>query len=134
MVTNGCFDLLHLGHVSYLAQAREKGDALIVGVNTDESVRKLKGEGRPIHGERDRALILAALQAVDVVCIFPDPTALAFLEAVQPDIYVKGGDYTLDTLNQEERQFVEKQGGRIVFIPFITGKSTTRILQEITQR
>lgn len=131
VVTNGCFDLLHAGHVTYLEAARSQGDALLIGLNGDQSVHDLKGAGRPINSEADRAIVLAALQCVDAVCIFPERAATRFLSAVQPDVYVKGGDYTLDTLNQEERRAVEGAGGRIVIIPFVPGKSTTAILGKI---
>jgi len=131
VVTNGCFDLLHVGHVSYLEAARNQGDALLVGVNGDQSVRELKGPGRPLNGEIERATVLAALESVDAVCIFEEPTALRFLAAAQPDIYVKGGDYTVETLNQGERHTVEQAGGRIVIIPFVQGKSTTALLNKI---
>ena len=107
VVTNGCFDLLHLGHVTYLETARHLGDALLVGINSDTAARQLKGAGRPVNSEADRAAVLAALASVDGVCIFKEPTAATFLAAARPDIYVKGGDYTLDTLNQEERRTVE---------------------------
>ena len=130
-VTNGCFDLLHLGHVTYLETARSQGDALLVGVNSDDAVRQLKGPDRPVTPEDDRAAVLAALESVDGVCIFAESTATRFLAAAQPDIYVKGGDYTLDTLNQEERRTVERAGGRIVIIPFVPGRSTTATLKKI---
>ncbi len=133
VVTNGCFDLLHLGHVTYLESARNRGDALLIGVNGDDSVRQLKGPTRPINSETDRAAVLAALQCVDAACIFAEKTATRFLERAQPDIYVKGGDYTLDTLNQDERRAVEQGGGRIVIIPFVPGKSTTAILEKISR-
>ena len=130
-VTNGCFDLLHLGHVVYLEAARNQADALLVGVNGDASVRALKGEGRPLNSETDRAAVLAALQAVDGVCIFPETRAVNFLKQAVPDIYVKGGDYTLDTINQDERRVVEGNGGKIVFIPFVAGKSTTASVEKL---
>jgi D-glycero-beta-D-manno-heptose 1-phosphate adenylyltransferase len=132
VVTNGCFDLLHLGHVTYLRTARELGDALLVGVNSDASVRVLKGEGRPLNSEQDRALVLAALRCVDAVCVFPEVRAVRLLSAAQPDIYVKGGDYTLDTLDQGERRAVESLGGQIEIIPFVPGKSTTGLIERIT--
>ena len=132
VVTNGVFDILHLGHVSYLESARKFGDALLVGVNSDEAVRGLKGAGRPVNSEFDRAAILAALASVDGVCIFADATAAKFLAAAKPDIYVKGGDYTLDTLNQDERCIVESAGGEIKIIPFVPGKSTTALLKKIS--
>jgi rfaE bifunctional protein nucleotidyltransferase chain/domain len=133
VVTNGCFDLLHLGHVTYLETARNLGDALLIGVNSDESVRQLKGDGRPVNSEHDRAAVLAALESVDGACIFTEKSATRFLTAAQPDVYVKGGDYTLDTLNQEERRAVEQSGGRIVIIPFVPGKSTTGLLEKISR-
>jgi len=131
VVTNGCFDLLHLGHVTYLETARNQGDALLVGVNGDAAVRQLKGPDRPVTPEDDRAAVLAALESVDGVCIFAESTATRFLAAAQPDIYVKGGDYTLATLNQDERRTVEGTGGKIVMIPFVPGKSTTAMLKRI---
>lgn len=133
VVTNGCFDLLHLGHVTYLETARNLGDALLIGVNSDGSVRELKGPERPINSEQDRAAVLAALASVDGACIFTDRTATRFLAAAQPDVYVKGGDYTLETLNQDERRAVEQAGGRIVIIPFVPDKSTTAVLQKIAR-
>jgi rfaE bifunctional protein nucleotidyltransferase chain/domain len=133
VVTNGCFDILHLGHVTYLENARNRGDVLLIGINSDAAVRGLKGAGRPVNSETDRAAVLAALQSVDGVCIFADTTATKFLAAAQPDIYVKGGDYTLDTLNQDERRAVESAGGKIVLIPFVPGKSTTSLLEKISR-
>jgi D-glycero-beta-D-manno-heptose 1-phosphate adenylyltransferase len=132
VVTNGCFDILHLGHVSYLESARNLGDALLVGVNGDDAARQLKGEGRPVNSEADRAAVLAALASVDGVCIFLEKTAVKFLAMAQPDIYIKGGDYTLETLNQDERRVVESAGGKIVIIPFVPGKSTTALLKKIS--
>jgi rfaE bifunctional protein nucleotidyltransferase chain/domain len=133
VVTNGCFDILHLGHVTYLETARNCGDALLVGVNSDESVRQLKGPDRPVNIEYDRAAVLASLESVDGACIFAERAATRFLAAAQPDVYVKGGDYTLETLNQEERRTVEAAGGKIVIIPFVPGKSTTALLKKITR-
>jgi D-glycero-beta-D-manno-heptose 1-phosphate adenylyltransferase len=131
VVTNGCFDLLHLGHVTYLETARNLGGALLVGVNGDDAVRGLKGAGRPINQERDRAAVIAALESVTAACIFPDVLAANFLALARPDIYVKGGDYTLETLNQEERRIVENGGGKIVIIPFVPGKSTTSVFERL---
>jgi rfaE bifunctional protein nucleotidyltransferase chain/domain len=131
VVTNGCFDLLHAGHVTYLEAARNQGDALLVGVNSDAAVRELKGPGRPMNTEADRALVVAALQSVDAVFIFRERDAVPFLRMVQPDIYVKGGDYTIDTINQDERRLVEGMGGRIVLLGHVPGKSTTALLQKI---
>ena len=133
VVTNGCFDLLHLGHVTYLENARNHGDALLVGVNSDASVGQLKGPDRPVNSEADRAAVLAALASVSAACIFSDKTAVRFLTAAQPDIYIKGGDYTLDTLNQDERRAAESAGGKIVIIPFVPGKSTTALLEKISK-
>lgn len=131
VVTNGCFDLLHPGHVLYLETARNLGDALLVGLNGDNSVRELKGVGRPVNVQDDRAIVLAALESVSAVCIFEDRTATQFLQRAKPDIYVKGGDYTVETLNQDERKAVESGGGKIVIIPFVSGKSTTSLLHKI---
>ncbi len=131
VVTNGCFDVLHAGHVAYLENARSRGAALLVGLNGDESVRQLKGPSRPLNSESDRARVLAALGCIDGVLIFPEMRATRFLELAQPDIYVKGGDYTLDTIDQDERAAVERAGGRIVFVPFVAGKSTTGLVAKI---
>jgi rfaE bifunctional protein nucleotidyltransferase chain/domain len=133
VVTNGCFDLLHLGHVTYLESARQLGDALLVGVNGDAAARQLKGAGRPVNAETDRAAVLAALASVDGVCVFAEPTAVKFLAVARPDVYVKGGDYTLDTLNQDERRMVEQAGGKITIIPMVAGKSTTALLEQISR-
>ena len=133
VVTNGCFDILHLGHVTYLKNARNFGDALLVGVNGDDATRQLKGAGRPVNSENDRASVLAALESVNGVCIFTEKTATKYLAAAQPDIYVKGGDYTLDTLNQDERRAVESAGGKIILVPFVPGKSTTALLEKISR-
>jgi len=133
VVTNGCFDILHLGHVTYLEAARNLGDALLIGVNGDNAARQLKGPGRPVNSETDRAEVLAALQSVDGVCIFAETAAVKFLAAAQPDVYVKGGDYTLDTLNQKERRAVERAGGKIVIMPLVPGKSTTALLEKISR-
>jgi len=133
VVTNGCFDILHLGHVTYLENARNYGDALLVGINGDDATRQLKGAGRPVNSETDRAAVLAALEGVDGVCIFSEKTATKFLAAAQPDVYVKGGDYTLETLNQDELRTVESTGGKIVLVPFVPGKSTTSLLEKISQ-
>lgn len=133
VVTNGCFDLLHRGHVEYLEAARALGDALLVGVNADASVRAIKGPSRPVNEEDDRARVLAALACVDGVCIFREPTALRFLEVVQPDIYAKGGDYTIDTINQDERRLVERLGGQVAILPGAPGRSTTGLLEKIAR-
>lgn len=133
VVTNGCFDILHLGHVTYLENARNFGDALLIGVNSDAAVSGLKGPGRPVNSETDRAAVLAALASVDGVSIFTDTTATKFLAAAQPDIYVKGGDYTMETLNQDERKAVESAGGKIILVPFLPGKSTTGLMEKISK-
>jgi len=131
VVTNGCFDLLHVGHVRYLQAARALGDALAVGVNGDKSVRELKGENRPVNNERDRAEVLAALECVDFVTIFPEARATRLLELVRPVVYAKGGDYTAETLNAEERAALEKIGAEIRIIPFEKGYSTSGLLKKL---
>ena len=133
VVTNGCFDLLHPGHVTYLENARNLGDGLLVGMNADAAVRELKGPNRPVNCEADRAAVLAALESVSGVCIFAERTATRFLNLAQPDIYVKGGDYTLETLPREECEAVKQAGGEIKIIPFVPGKSTTALLQKIAR-
>ena len=132
-VTNGCFDLLHAGHVTYLEAARNQADVLLVGVNSDAAVRHLKGPARPVNSESDRALVLAALQSVDAVFIFRERDAVKFLETVAPDIYVKGADYTRETINQDERRLIEGQGGKIVLLAHVPGQSTTGILQKLAK-
>lgn len=134
VVTNGCFDLLHLGHVTYLEAARNLGDALLVGLNGDISVRIIKGPSRPVNCETDRAAVVAALESVSAVCVFGEPTALRLLELVEPDIYAKGGDYTVDTINQDERRLVERLGGRVEVIGGVPGRSTTAILARTAAR
>ena len=134
VVTNGCFDLLHAGHVTYLEAARNLGDALLVGVNSDSAVRGLKGPDRPLNHEEDRLLVLAALHSVDGVCLFSEITASRFLLIAQPEVYAKGGDCTLETLPKDERQVVEKFGAKIAFIPFVAGKSTTSLVNKILRR
>jgi len=131
VATNGCFDLLHLGHVTYLEAARHLGDLLLVGVNGDASVRELKGAGRPLNRERDRALVLAALESVSAVCVFPEVEALSFLRVARPDIYAKGGDYTIETINQDERRFVEGYGGRVVVLGGVAGRSTSALVSRL---
>jgi rfaE bifunctional protein nucleotidyltransferase chain/domain len=133
VVTNGCFDILHAGHVTYLAAARALGDALLIGLNSDASVRQLKGAGRPVNSEPDRATVLAALAAVDGVCVFEDVDALRFLAEVKPDTYAKGGDYTLDTINQPERRLIEGLGGKVVILPGVPGRSTSNVLAKIVK-
>ena len=129
-VTNGCFDLLHRGHAEYLMQARSLADALFVLVNSDASVRALKGPTRPVNSEDDRALLLACLRFVDGVVIFRSSRCDAELAALAPDIYVKGGDYTVESLDPAERSALLAEGSEIRFIPFVPGYSTTGTLQK----
>ena len=129
--TNGVFDILHVGHVRYLHQARELGDALVVAINNDGSARQLKGEGRPLTSESDRAEILAALACVDYVTIFDDISPRSLIAELLPDVLVKGGDYALDQIHGREE--VESAGGRVVSLPFVEGISTTGILSRINQ-
>ena len=131
VATNGCFDLLHVGHVRYLKAARELGDALVVGVNGDTSVKALKGNDRPLNPEQDRAEVVAALESVDYVTIFPEERASRFLERARPAIYVKGGDYRTDTLNPEERAVLEKFGSEIRILSFEAGYSTTSLIDRL---
>ena len=131
--TNGCFDILHPGHVTYLEKARALGDLLVVGLNSDRSVRSLgKGSERPICTETERAAVLSALRSVDFVVIFDEPTPLALIEAIRPDVLVKGGDWAVEAI--VGREVVEEVGGRVVTIPFVEGKSTTGIVERILAR
>lgn len=123
--TNGCFDLLHVGHTRYLQQARALGDALVVALNGDESVRALKGPSRPINTEDDRAEVLSALACVDHVTLFHEPRAAGVIREVQPHLYVKGGDYTLETLHPEEVAALREAGAELRILPLVPGKSTT---------
>ncbi len=131
VVTNGCFDLLHVGHVRYLQAARELGDALAVGVNGDESVRILKGESRPLNHAQDRAQVLAALSCVDAVSIFTEVRATTFLERVRPSVYVKGGDYDPDTLDGEERAALSKMGAEVRILGLEAGYSTSDLIRRM---
>lgn len=131
VLTNGCFDLLHVGHIRYLQAARALGDALAVAINGDESVRSLKGKGRPLNNEADRAEVVAALECVDHVIIFPEVRATGLLEKVRPAIYVKGGDYTRETLHPEERSALERTGAEIRILPFEKGHSTSSLIDKI---
>jgi D-beta-D-heptose 7-phosphate kinase/D-beta-D-heptose 1-phosphate adenosyltransferase len=124
--TNGCFDILHPGHVESLAQAKALGDVLVVGLNSDASVRRLKGAGRPLMSEADRAVMLAALRSVDAVTLFDDDTPLELISTLLPDVLVKGGDYDLDGI--VGREVVEEAGGEVRVLQFVEGYSTTRIL------
>jgi len=129
--TNGCFDILHIGHVRYLSQAKAFADVLIVLVNSDKSVKKLKGETRPLNGENDRAEVLEALKSVDYTVIFDENSPIELLLKVKPDVYAKGGDYTIENL--PEAPELLKAGIRIEFVPFVSGKSTTSVIEKMKQ-
>ena len=124
--TNGCFDILHVGHVRYLNEAKALGDILILGLNSDSSVKSLKGSNRPINNESDRAEVLSALKAIDYVVIFDEKTAENIVGEVKPDIYAKGGDYSIDTL--PEAKIVAEHGGKTVLLQLVDGKSSTNII------
>jgi len=132
VTTNGCFDLLHAGHLQYLREAAELGDILIIGINSDASVRRLKGENRPLQNEIDRATLMAALKPVDYTLIFEEDDPCAFLDILQPDIHVKGGDYLPGNL--PEKVIVENHGGRIEILSFKNGHSTTGIVEKILEK
>jgi D-beta-D-heptose 7-phosphate kinase/D-beta-D-heptose 1-phosphate adenosyltransferase len=127
--TNGCFDILHRGHVTYLNQARDLGDLLIVGINSDESVKRLKGPERPVNMLEDRAYVLSALKSVDYVIPFEEDTPLNLINLIMPDILVKGGDYTIDRIIGAQE--VLANGGKVEIIPFVPGKSTSAIIDTI---
>ncbi len=127
--TNGCFDILHRGHVEYLEKAKTYADYLVVGLNSDASVNRLKGEGRPYIGQDDRAFILSRLESVDIVCIFEQDTPLELIKRVQPDYLIKGGDYAVEEI--VGREIVEARGGSVLTIPLVPGRSTTGILTKI---
>ena len=129
--TNGCFDLLHVGHIRYLKEARQHGDLLIVGVNDDQSTRHLKGRGRPYMMQDDRAEILASLRCVDLVVMFSERTAERLVESLRPDVYVKGGDYTLEEL--PEAKIVTEYGGEVFLAPLVPGCSTTDLVSAIVK-
>ena len=129
--TNGCFDLIHVGHVRYLQAARALGDALVVAINGDESVRALKGQGRPLNRAQDRAEVIAALECVDRVVIFPEVRATGLIEKVRPAIYVKGGDYTEESLHSEERAVLKRIGTEVRILPLEAGHSTSGLLEKI---
>jgi glycerol-3-phosphate cytidylyltransferase len=131
VTTNGCFDIIHAGHVRYLKQAKELGDVLIVCLNSDASVQRLKGPTRPLNHQDDRAEVMSALCSVDYVVIFEEDTPIDVLDKIKPDIHVKGGDYTEETL--PETQVIKQGGGKIQFIPFVEGRSTTNIINKISQ-
>ncbi len=127
--TNGCFDVLHSGHIKYLESAKKRGDILIVGINSDLSVKKIKGESRPIFSQKDRAYILSALKAVDYVVIFNDRTPLKLIKTIKPDLLVKGGDWSINEIIGGK--FVNSYGGKVVRAPYLKGYSTTRVLGRI---
>jgi rfaE bifunctional protein nucleotidyltransferase chain/domain len=129
VLTNGCFDILHAGHVRYLQQARTLGDVLVVAINSDESVRRIKGADRPINGQADRVLVVAALACVDHVVLFGEDTPVDLVRAVRPDVYVKGGDYDLADL--PEAPVVHGYGGQVRLLPYLPGRSTTEIVTRI---
>lgn len=131
VVTNGCFDIVHLGHISYLNEARKFGTKLLIGINDDKSVKRLKGRSRPINNERDRALFLAAFPFVDAVCIFPGKRATKFLDLAKPKVYVKGGDYDISSMYIGERKVLEKHKTEIKFANFMKNKSTSSIIEKL---
>lgn len=129
VTTNGCFDILHRGHVDYLEKAQDQGDFLLVGVNSDESVRKLKGEGRPVNTAEDRAYVLSALASVDGVCVFSEDTPEKWLNFIQPDLHVKGGDYRPEDL--PETKVVRAYGGEVKIFKYVDGYSTTSTIEKV---
>lgn len=129
--TNGCFDILHRGHIASLSQAASEADFLIVGLNSDASTKGLKGQGRPVNDEQSRALLLAATIIVDAVVLFDEPTPLELIKAIKPDVIVKGGDYTVEQIAGAKE--VMAYGGRVVINPIVEGFSTTKILEKITK-
>ena len=132
VVTNGCFDILHVGHVRYLQKTKSFGDYLIVMLNSDKSVRSIKGEGRPINRENDRAEVLCGLSCVDFVVMFDEDSPRNLIDEIKPDVYTKGADYTLETL--PERDIIEKNGINVEFIEFVEGQSTTNIINKISNK
>ena len=129
--TNGCFDILHVGHIEYLNKARALGDLLVIGLNSDRSVKKIKGKGRPINKELDRAKVLAALSFVDYVTIFSSPTPEGLIKILKPDILVKGGDWKVNEIVGGD--FVKLRGGKVVSIPFVKGYSTTSLIKKMAK-
>lgn len=130
--TNGCFDILHAGHIASLIEASEQADVLIVGLNSDASVTKLKGEGRPLNDAQSRALVLASLSFVDAVVIFEEDTPLELIKAIQPDVLVKGGDYTPEQIAGAKE--VTEAGGKVVINPLVEGFSTTALIEKIKNK
>jgi len=133
VATNGCFDILHVGHISLLEYCHMLGGFVVVGVNSDESVRALKGKSRPINSLHDRMKMLTAIRYVDLVVPFYEPRATWFLNDIKPDVYVKGGDYTLETLDKDERKVLEAHGTKIKFFSTVDGKSTTNLIKAIAE-
>jgi rfaE bifunctional protein nucleotidyltransferase chain/domain len=131
VAASGCFDVLHIGHLRYLQHAKRLGSCVVVGVNSDESVRAIKGPARPINSENERAELILAIRVVDYAFVFNEPRATRFLAALRPHVWVKGGDYTLETLDQNERMAVEMNGGRITFSATEPGKSSTSLIDSL---
>ncbi|MDD3124307.1 MAG: D-glycero-beta-D-manno-heptose 1-phosphate adenylyltransferase [Candidatus Kapabacteria bacterium] len=127
--TNGCFDIIHAGHVKYLAEAKKLGDVLFLGLNSDQSVRRLKGDSRPINSETDRASVLSALRFIDYVVVFGEDTPENIIRTIRPDVLVKGGDYKIENIVGAD--FVKSEGGEVVTIDFVDGKSTTKIIEKM---
>jgi len=132
--TNGCFDILHAGHVRYLAAAKQLGDILVVGLNGDESVRELKGEGRPLNPQEDRAEVMAALEAVDYVIIFSEKRADNLLRQTRPQVYAKGGDYTVNSLDPDEVGALKEIGAKIEILALVPGRSTSKLVEVMQRR
>lgn len=133
VLTNGCFDLLHVGHISYLQEAKKLGDELWVLINSDVSVKALKGPDRPIETEAERAYCLAALSCIDKIVVFENPRITEEIQLLKPDVYTKAGDYTIETLHQGERAAFEAVGAKIEFLPFLEGFSTTKMIAKINK-
>jgi D-beta-D-heptose 7-phosphate kinase / D-beta-D-heptose 1-phosphate adenosyltransferase len=131
--TNGCFDLLHVGHVRYLREAKKLGDVLVVGINSDDSVRRIKGQNRPIQTEKERAEIISSLEFVDHILLFHESTVERYLQEFKPDIFAKGGDYSIDMMNKEEVNTVKNYGGEIVFLPLVSGKSSSGLIEKAVE-
>ena len=133
VVTNGCFDIVHLGHIHYLRKAKERGTLLLVGLNSDKSVKLLKGKNRPINNETDRALFLLAFDFVDFTCVFPDKTAADFLDLARPSVYIKGGDYNKSNIISSEKEVLTRHKSEIVFTDYVENKSTSNIISVINR-
>ena len=134
VITNGCFDILHRGHATYLIKARKQGDLLLLALNSDNSVKAVKGPNRPVNKEYDRAFIVACLPFVDAVVIFDTPDCVELLSILKPDIYVKGGDYNIDTINQDERRLLDKMGCKIKLLSHVPGYSTTSTIEKTNNK